>query len=90
MSYKILDSVDGITTGGFLGGVHTYEIRGVAGDSVRFDHTNGGTFPTNPKSVTVTITSGDTESVVLQHSWQHVRAVVLVGTPSYFVSSSKA
>lgn len=29
------------------------------------------------------------ESTVLQHSWQHVRAIVVSGTPSYFVSSSK-
>lgn len=89
MSYKILDSVEGITTGGFLGGIHTYEVIGVVGDSVRFEHSNNETFSSNPKSITITLTANGSESTVLQHSWQKVRAVVVSGTPSYFVSSNK-
>lgn len=89
MSYKILDSVEGITTGGFLGNTHTYEVVGVIGDSVRFEHSNTETFSSNPKSITITLTANGSESTVQQHSWQHVRAIVVSGTPSYFVSSSK-
>ena len=90
MSYKILDSVDGITTGGFLGNTHTYEVVGVVGDSVRFEHSNTATFSVAPKSITITLAANGSESTVQQHSWQHVRAVVVSGAPSYFVSSSKA
>ena len=90
MSYKILDSVDGITTGGFLGNTHTYEVVGVIGDSVRFEHSNTATFSVAPKSITITLAANGSESTVQQHSWQHVRAVVVSGAPSYFVSSSKA
>ena len=89
MSYKILDSVEGIATGGFLGNTHTYEVVGVIGDSVRFEHSNTTTFSVAPKTVTITLTAAGSESTVLLHSWQHVRAIVVSGTPSYFVSSSK-
>lgn len=89
MSYKIIDSTENNTEGSFLGNTHTYEVRGATGASVRFEHTNSSTFPTSPKSITVTVSSGDTESTVVSHSWHRVRAIVVSGTPSYFVSSSK-
>ena len=89
MSYKILDSVEGIATGGFLGNTHTYEVVGLIGDSVRFEHSNTTTLSIAPKSITITLTADGSESTVQQHSWQHVRAVVVSGTPSDFVSSGK-
>ena len=57
MSYKILDSVEGIATGGFLGNTHTYEVVGLIGDSVRFEHSNTTTYSVAPKTVTITLTT---------------------------------
>jgi hypothetical protein len=90
MSYKVIDSVEGITEGTFLGSVHTYEVVGVVGDSVRFDHSNSEVFSSNPKSITITLTTDGSESTVQQHSWQKVRAVTLSGVPSFFVASNKS
>ena len=91
MSVKILDSTTGLTENGAAGSVFTYEVNGTAGDTVVFQGTNMASWPTNPVNiVSFTITTTDrAESAVLTHSWNKIRAVVSVGTPSYAVYGDK-
>ena len=91
MSVKILDSTTGLTENGAAGSVFTYEVNGTAGDTVTFQGTNMSVWPTHPVNiVSFTITTTDrAESAVLTHSWNKIRAVVSVGTPSYAVYGDK-
>lgn len=90
MSYEILNSEKGLSDNGTLGNVFTYEVITTGIAEVRFEGTNSETWPTIPTTiVTFTATGASTQSQVLQHSWQKIRAVIVSGTPKYFVAAGK-
>jgi hypothetical protein len=90
MSYTILDSSKGITSNQTLGSLFTYEVVTTAAAEVRFEGTNADVWPATPTVIaTFTTTGAQTQATVLQHSWQHIRAVVVSGTPSYYVASDQ-
>jgi hypothetical protein len=90
MSYAILDSSKGVTSNTTLGSVFTYEVITTGAAEVRFEGTNADVFPTTPTVIVTFTASGvQTQSSVLQHSWQRIRAVVVSGTPAYYVASER-
>ena len=91
MSYTILDSSKSITSNTTVGSIFTYEVVTTAAAEVRFEGTNADVWPTTPVVIaTFTATGAQLQSIVLQHSWQRIRAVVVSGTPAYYVASDKA
>ena len=90
MSYVILDSSKGITSNTTLGNVFTYEVITTGAAEVRFEGTNADVWPATPVVIaTITATGAQSQSIVLQHSWQRIRAVVVSGTPAFYVASDR-
>ncbi len=86
MSFEILNYDEGKTSNGTIGTVYTYHVVGAIGDSVRFEGTNFETW-TNPVEIVTFALTTNSEAVVVSHTWKHIRAVQLIGTPSYVVCS---
>lgn len=90
MSYTILDSSKGITSNTTLGNVFTHEVITTGVAEVRFEGTNADVWPATPVVIaTITATGAQSQSIVLQHSWQRIRAVVVSGTPAFYVASDR-
>ncbi len=89
MSLFILNSEKDVTEARVQGNIVTFEVCGVSGDSVRFEATNFDEFPTNPVVLaTFTFTATECTPLVMNFSWNKIRAIVVSGTPKYVVTAN--